>query len=158
MGFSETTSFHEVKKAMVQYNPAYRNQAKPRSSQKPKSRETSLARIKPSPAVVRVQQLNVFVVQKPEGTRAWQFPSTPIKSGCTSEPPSCRSEHKWARQTQDCVGFHSSFASHWQSCSLSLSQTCNLSPEVLQQSCPEPWGQDFPPELSMLVFLWLRIF
>lgn len=70
MGFSETTYFHEVKKAMVQYNPAYRNQAKPRSSQKPKSRETSLARIKPSPTLLRVQQLNAFIVQKPEGTRA----------------------------------------------------------------------------------------
>lgn len=30
MDFGYTTSFHEIKKEMIEYNPAYINQAKPR--------------------------------------------------------------------------------------------------------------------------------
>lgn len=60
MGFGETTSFHEIKKGMIQYNPADRNQAKPRARQKPRSRGTLLARIKPSPALLSVQELSAF--------------------------------------------------------------------------------------------------
>lgn len=64
MGFGETTSFHEIKKGRIQYHPAYRNQAKTRSSQKPRCRETFLGRIKPSPALLSVQQLNPFGSQE----------------------------------------------------------------------------------------------
>lgn len=59
MGFG-ITSFHEIKKGMIQYNLAYRIPAKPRSSQKPRHRETLLGRIKPSPALLSVRQLNAF--------------------------------------------------------------------------------------------------
>lgn len=60
MHFGEATSFHETEKRIMQYDPVYRNQAKPRTSQKPRSRETLLGRIKPSPALLSAQQLNAF--------------------------------------------------------------------------------------------------
>lgn len=109
---------------MIQYNPVYTNQTKPKSSQKPRNRVTLLTRVIPSAAVLNVQQPDAFGAQKGKGPGTWQFPSTPIKSGCLSEPVSYRSGHKREREAQYRVGLHSAFtfatlrAFHLQSCSL----------------------------------------
>lgn len=106
--------------------------------------------------------LMLFGAQKGKGPGTWPFPSSPIKSGCSSEAVSYRSEHKWAKEVQNCVGLHSAFtfttprAIHLQSCSLSFSPRSATSHQN-SHSCPEPLGQHFPPDFSMLLFPWLCI-
>lgn len=98
LDFDETTSFPETKTGddtdVSVNNPVYRNQTKPKSSRKPRNRVTLLTRVITSTAVLNVQQLDAFGAQKGKEPGTWLFPSTPIKSGCSSEPVSYRSEHK----------------------------------------------------------------
>lgn len=85
--------------------------------------------------------LMLFGAQKGKGPGTWPFPSSPIKSGCSSEAVSYRSEHKWAKEVQNCVGLHSCL--HLYNTQghpfailqpVFLSQICNLSPKLPQLS------------------------
>ena len=90
----ETTSFPETKTGDDTIKSCLQNQTKPKPSQKPRNRVTLLTRVIPSTAVLNVQQLDDFGAQKGKGPGAWLFLSALIKSGCSSERVSYRSEHK----------------------------------------------------------------
>jgi len=130
-------------------------------SEAKKERLTLLTRVILRTAVQNVKQHDVLESRKAKGLGHGHFPSTSIKSGCSSEPVSYRSEHKGSREAQYCVGLHSTFtfvtlrAFHLQPAF--LCQICNLSPELPQQGFSEPLRQYFPPDFPMALYapmLW----
>lgn len=159
----DTTSFPETKKkkkggvVVIQYNPVYRNQAKPKSSQNPRNRGTLLTS---NTQYCCSQCAATWCFLEPRKVKVLghgHFPVLPLSQAALQKLSATgvsTNEQRRCRIVWGCTvafTFTTPRAIHLQSCSLSFSPRSATSHQN-SHSCPEPLGQYFPPDFSMLLF------